>query len=121
MSAIEELVTEARKVVPRFFPVVINQDVTQFPAATYQVVSRVPHASLSGPSDMDFLQVDITIFADSPGEALELSETLRSALETFNFDKIKSCRYRESGGIEYHDFLQKYAVQYEYRISINLI
>ena len=119
MNAIEELVIFARTTIPRFFPVEMNQEVKQFPAAVYQIVSRIPNASFDGGSKMDFLHIDITVFADAPGQALQLAEELRIDLESETFTVIQSCRYRESGGIQYNDFLQKYAVQYEYRLSVN--
>lgn len=93
---------------------------TLFPAVKYQVVGQLPHNTFSGPSKLDFLTVDVHVYASDLAECEQIAEQIRQTVEGFDTTDsiIQSIRFHESGD-DYAQNISKYHIQQEYRVTFN--
>lgn len=109
----------------RFYPRILPQGLSTFPAATFRVNNNIDHSDFDGASRYDFAFIDIWCYAkkDPSGyaKANELYELFRKELEessgTYNGVEIEYVKYMPSGAEDYLDNLELYSKQLELRIS----
>ena len=101
----------------RVYRKVIPQD-SMFPAVRYEIVGQIPHNTFSGPSELDFLTIDVHTYASDLSQAEDIADQIRFIVEseTFRPDSIMSVRFKESGD-DYATALSKFEIQQEYRVS----
>jgi len=103
----------------RAFRSILPQGI-MFPAIRYEVVGQLPHNTFSGPSELDFLTIDVHIYDSNNANCEAIAEQVRGILEAVSTpnETFGSIRFKESGD-EYAQGLSKYHIQQEYKVSFS--
>lgn len=105
----------------RFYPDILPQGQSTFPAVVYSTNVIVSHPTFDGASRIDFNMVDFHAYADTKSEVEDVIDTFRDELEdtsgTFSSLVIKNVRYVDSGGDDWLDDIEKRTKSIEFQIT----
>jgi hypothetical protein len=102
----------------RIYPNQFNQGEDSYPLVVYRTVSTVPHADFDGPSQMDFVNIDVWSYGSTRKQAESTAALVRAALDGYSTGSIQYIHFRGSDD-DYLSERRCYIERHEYQITLN--
>lgn len=102
----------------RIYPNLIKQGEAEYPLIVYRIISTTPHADFDGPSQMDFVNIDVWSYGSTRKQAETLAALVRDTLDGYSSGSIQYIRF-ETADDDYLFDRRCYIERHEYQITLN--